>query len=158
MIHHPVLLGLKTLFLIILIVVLVILHGHLTPEQFRIALIIAAVLFVCFTLALWIAAFKLLNNPESKMAKQMVLQQEARAEDGFQASADQYADLIGDRGVALSALRPAGVALVQGKRVSVVTDGEFIPPGGSVEVVEAKGSRVVVRAVTGSADEKQNGD
>ena len=156
MIHHPVLLGLKTLFLIILIVDLVILHGYLTPAEFRIALIIAAVLFVCFTLALWIAAFKLLNNPESKMAKQMILSQEARTENGFQASADQFAALVGNRGVALSALRPSGIALVDGERVSVVTDGEFIPKGAPVEVVAAKGSRVVVRAVPGSADEKQN--
>jgi membrane-bound serine protease (ClpP class) len=156
MIHHPVFLALKTLFLILIIVALVILRGYLTPEQFRIALIIAAVLFICFTLALWIAAFKLLNNPESKMAKQMILEQEARAENGFQASADQYAALVGNRGVALSALRPSGVALVEGKRVSVVTDGEFISSGAAVEVVAAKGSRVIVCAVSGSADEKRS--
>jgi len=149
MIHHPVLLGLKTLFLIILIVVLVILRGYLTPAQFKIALIIAAGLFVCFTVALWVAAFKLLNNPDSKMAKQMILQQETRTEDGFQGSPDQFAGLVGNRGVALSALRPSGVALVEGKRVSVVTDGQFIPSGAAVEVLAAKGSRVVVRAVPG---------
>ena len=158
MICHPVILGSKLVVLIVVIVVLVILHSYLTPNQFRVAVIIGAAIFLCFSFVLWIAFFKLLNNPESKMAKQMVLSQQARTENGFQASSDEFASLVGNRGVAFSPLRPAGIAVVEGKRIPVITEGGFIPSGSPVEIVAARGSRVVVRAVTESADTKEGQD
>ena len=51
---------------------------------------------------------------------------------------------IGDRGVALSLLRPAGKAEFDNRRIDVVTDGDFINKGDRVEVVEISGNRVVV--------------
>ncbi len=51
---------------------------------------------------------------------------------------------VGDRGVALSLLRPAGKAEINNRRVDVVTDGDFIKSGEKVEVVEISGNRVVV--------------
>lgn len=53
----------------------------------------------------------------------------------------------GDRGVALSDLRPAGIARFDGHRVDVVTEGDFVDVGSTVEVLRAEGNRVVVRAV-----------
>ena len=49
-------------------------------------------------------------------------------------------------GKSLSPLRPAGVTLIDGQRVDVVTNGEFIEPETEVEVVAGEGSRVVVRS------------
>ena len=112
MICHPVILGSKLVVLIVIIVVLVILHSYLTPDQFRVAVIIGAAIFLCFSFVLWIAFFKLLNNPESKMAKQMVLSQQARTENGFQASSDEFASLVGNRGVAFSPLRQSPSLLI----------------------------------------------
>ena len=54
--------------------------------------------------------------------------------------------LAGKTGAALTTLRPAGTAEIDGARVDVVTDGEFIAPGTAVEVVRVDGGRVVVRA------------
>ncbi|MBI4602917.1 MAG: serine protease [Planctomycetes bacterium] len=59
-------------------------------------------------------------------------------------------DLRGKRGVTHTALRPAGVAVIQGKRVDVVAEGTFIEPNMEVEVVDNTGNRVVVRAVAPS--------
>lgn len=53
---------------------------------------------------------------------------------------------LGDVGVALTALRPAGTAELDGRRVDVVSDGSFIAPGAPVRVVEVAGHRVVVEA------------
>lgn len=53
--------------------------------------------------------------------------------------------LIGTRGVALSDLRPAGVANFAGERVDVVTQGDFISVGSAIEVIRVEGNRVVVR-------------
>jgi membrane-bound serine protease (ClpP class) len=53
----------------------------------------------------------------------------------------------GSRGTALTPLRPAGMASFDGRRVDVVSQGEFVEAGRAVEVVRDEGHRVVVRAV-----------
>lgn len=53
-------------------------------------------------------------------------------------------ELVGQEGVAVTNLRPAGVATVGGERLDVVTGGEFIPAGAAVEVVKVEGGRIVV--------------
>jgi membrane-bound serine protease (ClpP class) len=52
--------------------------------------------------------------------------------------------LVGIVGTALTPLRPAGIAELDGRRVDVVSDGEFIDAGMAVEVVVEAGNRVVV--------------
>lgn len=56
-------------------------------------------------------------------------------------------ELVGHQGRTLSALRPAGLAEIDGKRVDVVSDSEFLDAGVSVRVVEVEGNRVVVESV-----------
>ena len=53
----------------------------------------------------------------------------------------------GPTGIALSDLRPAGVAEIRGRRVDVVTEGEYIEAGASIEVIHDEGYRRVVRRV-----------
>ena len=48
-------------------------------------------------------------------------------------------------GVALSDLRPSGIASIDGERIDVVTEGEHIPEGEPIEVVSDEGYRRVVR-------------
>ena len=54
---------------------------------------------------------------------------------------------LGDAGTTLTKLRPAGKAHINGRRVDVIAQGKMIGKGVSVEVVEAAGSRVVVREI-----------
>jgi membrane-bound serine protease (ClpP class) len=56
--------------------------------------------------------------------------------------------LVGTTGTAATPLRPAGAAWLDGERVDVVTDGEFVAPGTTIEVIRHEGSRVVVRPVS----------
>ncbi|MFC1451834.1 NfeD family protein [Verrucomicrobiota bacterium] len=147
MIHHPVILVPKLVVLGIIIIVLITLHGILSPSQFRAAVAAGVVLFIAASVAIWIVAAKLLANPDSKIAKATVLSHEAKAEDGFKASSDQFASLVGKRGVAVSNLNPAGTALVEEKRIPVMTDGEFIEATSPVIVVQARGAKVVVRGL-----------
>jgi membrane-bound serine protease (ClpP class) len=58
------------------------------------------------------------------------------------------AELIGQRGVVLTALRPAGTAMFGTRRLDVVTEATFIPQGTAVEVTAVEGSRVIVRQVS----------
>lgn len=55
--------------------------------------------------------------------------------------------LRGRTGSAASYLRPAGVALIDGIRVDVLTQGEFIPEGTPVRVTRVEGARVFVEPV-----------
>jgi membrane-bound serine protease (ClpP class) len=55
-------------------------------------------------------------------------------------------DMIGDSGVALTALRPAGRADFDGRLMDVVTEGEFLEKGAKVEIIAIHGNRVVVTA------------
>jgi len=68
---------------------------------------------------------------------------------GTNAAKLQPKDLVGQEGVALTPLRPAGTARIGERRVDVVSDGEVIDPNTRIRVVEVKGNRVVVRAVGG---------
>jgi membrane-bound serine protease (ClpP class) len=53
--------------------------------------------------------------------------------------------LMGRTGVALSDLRPAGVARIDGERIDVVTEGGWIAAGEPVEVLSDEGYRRLVR-------------
>jgi len=55
--------------------------------------------------------------------------------------------LLGQQGIAISDLRPAGVARFGRQRVDVVTEGDFIISGTVIEVLSVEGNRVTVRAV-----------
>ena len=57
------------------------------------------------------------------------------------------AGLAGVSGEAMTTLRPAGKALLDGRYVDVVSDGPFVTAGTAVEVVHVEGNRVVVRPV-----------
>ena len=68
---------------------------------------------------------------------------------GYTSAQMQYKDLVGQEGVALTTLRPAGMARFGEKKVDVVSEGEVVDRDSRVRVVEVKGNRVVVRAVRG---------
>lgn len=55
--------------------------------------------------------------------------------------------LLGREGVVESALRPTGIARIDGRRVDVVTRGELVEPPARVRVIEVTGNRVVVAAL-----------
>jgi len=57
--------------------------------------------------------------------------------------------LVGRTGKAATVLRPAGVMDVDGERIDVVTEGEFVELGTPVRVLYVQGNRVVVAAETG---------
>jgi membrane-bound serine protease (ClpP class) len=83
--------------------------------------------------------------PENAWMRRLVLVAEQGPE--YVSSAD-FSYLRGKSGTAASFLRPAGVASIEGHRVDVLTQGEFIPAGTPVRVVRVEGARVFVEPVT----------
>jgi membrane-bound serine protease (ClpP class) len=60
---------------------------------------------------------------------------------------DQPQSLVGARGVALSDLRPGGFARINGQRVDVVTQGDYVRAGDHIVVIADERYRRVVRLV-----------
>ena len=58
-------------------------------------------------------------------------------------------DLVGQDGVAVTDLRPAGTARIGDERVDVVTEGEYVAQGSAVRVIRSEGYRHVVRRASG---------
>ena len=56
-------------------------------------------------------------------------------------------ELLHQTGTAYTNLRPSGTALINGRRVDVVTEGGMIERGTPIKVIALEGMRVVVRAV-----------
>jgi membrane-bound serine protease (ClpP class) len=85
--------------------------------------------------------------PNSDRFGGLFLRGEMAQADGY-VSAALRADLVGQEGVAVTDLRPAGTATIAGERVDVVTEGEYIAQGSAVRVLRSEGYRHVVRGLT----------
>ncbi len=99
--------------------------------------IAATVVFVVFAVKFWLGrvSFKAALTPETST--------------GADLSKSEH---LGKRGVAQTQLRPAGTALINGRKVDVVSRGSFIPQGTPIEVIDVSGNRVVVRAAEDAAE------
>jgi membrane-bound serine protease (ClpP class) len=112
------------------------------------AQITSAIWTMAITLVLFIVLLFSLGRylPKSSRFGRMVLVPELGSISGY-TSADTHDELMGQTGQALTVLRPSGVAVIGGQRVDVVSQGDFIPQGTAVQVVQVQGSRVEVRTL-----------
>ena len=85
--------------------------------------------------------------PNSGRFSGLLLRGSVHKSQGF-VSAPNRGDLIGLDGIAVTDLRPSGTARVGQERIDVVTEGEYVPQGSRVQVVQSDGYRHVVRAVS----------
>ena len=58
---------------------------------------------------------------------------------------EDFVALVGMTGRTLTALRPSGIAEINGRRVDVVSEAEFIGKGEDVTVVSTEGMKVLVK-------------
>jgi membrane-bound serine protease (ClpP class) len=77
--------------------------------------------------------------------KRLTLDTKQKNSQGYVAPREGLDAFVGQTGVSLTPLRPAGTAEIAGERLDVVTGGEYIPAGVAVEVVRVEGTRVLVR-------------
>ncbi len=85
---------------------------------------------------IWVKYF-----PGSRMAR-MFISQRTIGEVGA-----EKPELLNQTGTAFTTLRPSGTALINGKRIDVVSEGSLIERGTPIKVVAIEGMRVVVRAI-----------
>ena len=66
---------------------------------------------------------------------------------GFSSQSEELIEFMGLPGEAVTDLRPAGTAVINNRRVDVVSRGEYIDKGTNILVLEVEGNRVVVKQV-----------
>jgi membrane-bound serine protease (ClpP class) len=143
--------------LLLILVELHVLPGHGIAGVLGVLILFASVLlafgvpfFVGALQALAIAiilsavAFALLQRvlPENAFVKRLTFAGTQGAD--YVASLD-HRHLLGASGVALSFLRPSGVAEFGDVREDVLTEGEFVPAGTPIRVTRVEGARIFVR-------------
>lgn len=107
-----------------------------------------AIILFCVEVALGIgagyASIKLF--PKTAAGKKMIL---AETQTGVRAqSSKQHDDWVGREGVAQTVLRPAGVAMINGKRLDVVAESGMIESGSLIKIVAVHENRLVVKKLS----------
>ena len=96
------------------------------------------------TLAVFIAWLR--HLPNSTRFRKMILADGLDSSAGY-ISARVRSDLVGKEAQAVTDLRPAGTVVIDGERLDVVTEGDYIKSGSTVRIIRAEGHRHVVRAI-----------
>ena len=104
------------------------------------ALIVTAVLvlLLAIIIVLFIRSFQKGTLSRSKIVN-------TTAVEGESSPVAKEKDLVGKTGTAITALRPAGIAEIDGVRMNVSTYGNFIEPGKEVVVEAVEGLNVFVK-------------
>ncbi len=124
--------------------------GFSHDPMFGFVLLIGSVIFGIVVFWLWVKYF-----PTSPMGKKVFLSQDAHEWYSYD---NKNSDLVGAVGVAHTPLRPSGTAVIDGRRLDVVTRGELISGKTPVRVVAVHGNRVIVEAADESENETAKGE
>ncbi|MGD6872689.1 NfeD family protein [Sutcliffiella horikoshii] len=81
-----------------------------------------------------------------RLFDRIVLRDSTNTEQGYVSNVSRI-ELVGQEGVTMTPLRPAGTAVINEERIDVVTEGNFIGANKKVRIVKAEGSRIVVREI-----------
>jgi membrane-bound serine protease (ClpP class) len=119
----------------------------LVGAQDSIDTVFEAALRVSLSLVLAIIASLVLMRflPHTRMGRRLVLDTGLSAGEGYASAPESDSQWLGRIGVASTPLHPAGIAEIEGSRVDVVSMGEPVDAGETIEVVRVDGNRIVVR-------------
>jgi len=97
-------------------------------------------------LLIMLAIFMIMVS-KGKLPNKFILKEAETKEDGYTGTED-FTDYMGKQGVLTVACRPVGSVDFDGKKIEVVSQGDFIDKGTTVEVIEIEGNRVVVKSIS----------
>jgi len=81
--------------------------------------------------------------PKTNVWNRLILREKIASKSGY-ASAPKLEHLVGNEGIALTDLRPAGTAVINGNRIDVVSEGDYINHDSKLVVKSVEGSKVIV--------------
>jgi membrane-bound serine protease (ClpP class) len=74
----------------------------------------------------------------------LALHSALKSTEGAQVQREDLNGYVGKSGTTVSILRPAGIALIEGRRIDVMAHGDFIDRDTAVTVVAVEGNQVIV--------------
>ncbi len=96
--------------------------------------------FIAGGIVFYAIAIKIM--PKTPVGKLIFLRSDQK---GYNVELTGARDMVGKEGIALSFLRPSGFAQIEGKRVNVVTEGEFIEKNAKIKVCRLRDNNLIVR-------------
>ena len=88
-----------------------------------------------------VLAFKALGASSWSLHKKL------SRDDGVASQSPDLAGWVGQKGVAVTNLRPSGTVMIGDTRLDAVTDGEYVDAGTPVMVILVSGNRMVVEKI-----------
>ena len=107
----------------------------------------ALTLLITVVLTIIILVVSLRYMKKTNFIHKFILKDRTDSESGYTAPNMDNEKYIGMEGVTLTPLRPAGAMKLEGNRVDVVSEGDFLDAGVTVRVIGIDGTRIIVRAV-----------
>lgn len=99
--------------------------------------------FVCADMVILpivvVIGFKYLAKSSATLSKEL------SSESGVSSQSKELETLMGEEGVATSDLRPSGTALIDNKRVDVVSRGDYISKSSKIIVHKVTGNQIIVK-------------
>lgn len=120
------------------LIVAIILTAETVSQAIVLTIIIVSILAIAFTIMLILLT-------KGKLSK-VVLENKLDKESGYIGTEDlDY--FLNKEGITTSVLRPSGTADVDGIRMDVVSEGDFIEANTKVKIVKVEGRRIVVKNI-----------
>ena len=110
---------------------------RLTTWAWQFSLALGSVVVIGFILARYL--------PRVGLPGKLMITAQEKVSEGYVAGRREEEGLDGKVGISVTKLRPAGKAEIDDRVLDVVAEGEFIEKGEKVVVVNARGTKVVVR-------------
>ena len=120
------------------IIVALLMSGYkLSHMTMSLAIALVAAIIVAVILYKWIGT-------ERGIFKKLILRDRTMSDEGY-VSYEDRSELVGKKGITITPLRPAGTALIDDKRLDVVSEGNFIEVNQKIVIIHVEGVRIVVR-------------
>ncbi len=123
---------------ILMVVALVICYKTYGAEWFALLLILEV------TLGIGAGYLSIRFFPHTKLGSKMILNEMQK---DTHTTSQVGENLIGQKGIAQTTLRPIGIAILDGKRLDAVAEAGMIEAGSNIKVVSVQNNNIVVRKI-----------
>ncbi|MFH1613348.1 MAG: NfeD family protein [bacterium] len=91
--------------------------------------------------------FLMKNFAKTKLWKKITLNTQENKNQGYSIQIESSENFLNKDGITLTSLRPSGAIEIEGKRLDVLTFGEFLEKGVKVKIVKIEGNKIVVEEI-----------
>ncbi|MDD4570722.1 MAG: NfeD family protein, partial [Tepidanaerobacteraceae bacterium] len=109
------------------------------PEQAMVSILIA---LIASGVIIYFLVKYLIKTP---IFDRIILGTKQEKSDGYIVSSKEVVIRVGEKGKAITPLRPAGVAIIGNNQVDVLSEGQFLPSGSDIVVIKVEGNKILVK-------------